>query len=135
MPASHLLDTNILSHLIKDPQGPATAHLAALAPDAACTSVIVACELRYGAAKRASPSLTQRVEALLKHLPVLPLDGEAERHYGDIRATLEAQGQIIGGNDLLIAAHCRALDLTLVTNNLREFQRVPGLRLENWLAS
>lgn len=133
MAASHLLDTNILSHLIKNPQGQATARLARLGDDAVCTSIIVACELRYGAAKCASTALTQRVEALLERLPVLPLDGETDRHYGDIRATLEHQGQIIGGNDLLIAAHCRALDLTLVTDNLREFQRVPGLRLENWL--
>ena len=134
MPASHLLDTNILSHLIKNPQGMVTARLAALAADAVCTSIIVACELRYGAAKRASPALTQRVEALLERLPILPFDSEADRHYGEIRAVLERQGQIIGGNDLLIAAHCRALDLTLVTGNMSEFLRVPGLRVENWLA-
>lgn len=134
MPASHLLDTNILSHLIKNPRGMATARLAALAADAVCTSIIVACELRYGAAKRASPALTQRVEALLERLPILPFDSEADRHYGEIRATLEREGQIIGGNDLLIAAHCRTLDLTLVSGNMREFLRVPGLRVENWLA-
>lgn len=134
MPASHLLDTNILSQLIKNPQGSVTAHLATRAADALCTSIIVACELRYGAAKRAAPALTQRVEALLDRLPILPFDGEADRHYGEIRATLEREEQIIGGNDLLIAAHCRALDLTLVSGSMREFLRVPGLRVENWLA-
>lgn len=135
MPASHLLDTNILSCLIKNPQGMIKERLAALPADAVCTSIIVACELRYGVTKRASPALTQRVEALLDHLPVLPFDSAADRHYGAIRSTLERQDQIIGGNDLLIAAHCRSLGLTLVSGNVREFERVPGLRVENWLTA
>lgn len=111
----------------------AAARLAQLGADAVCTSSIVASELRYGAAKRSAPALTQRVEALLDRLPVLPLDGDADRHYGDIRASLEREGRVIGGNDLLIAAHCRALGLALVTDNTGEFERVSGLRVENWL--
>lgn len=133
MPARYLLDTNILSSLIKDPQGAVTKRLVQLDAEDICTSIVVACELRYGAAKRGSAVLTQRVENLLDALAVLPFDSEADRHYADIRAALEREGRAIGGNDLLIAAHARALDLTLVTHKLREFERVPGLRLEDWL--
>lgn len=133
MPARYLLDTNILSSLIKDPQGPVTKRLAQLDAEAICTSIVVACELRYGAAKRGSAVLTQRVEDLLGAIEVMPFDGDADRRYAEIRAALEQAGQPIGGNDLLIAAHARALDLTLVTHNLREFERVPDLRLEDWL--
>lgn len=133
MPARYLLDTNILSSLIKDPQGAVTKRLAQLDADAICTSIVVACELRYGAAKRGSVALTQRVEDLLGAIEVMPFDGDADRQYAEIHATLERAGQTIGANDLLIAAHARTLDLTLVTHNLREFERVPGLRLEDWL--
>lgn len=133
MPARYLLDTNILSSLIKDPQGPVTKRLTQLDADAICTSIVVACELRYGAAKRGSVVLTQRVEDLLGAIEVMPFEGDADRQYGEIRATLERAGNTIGANDLLIAAHARTLDLTLVTHNLREFERVPGLRLEDWL--
>lgn len=133
MPARYLLDTNILSSLIKDPQGPVTKRLAQLGADAICTSIVVACELRYGAAKRGSVVLTQRVEDLLGAVEVMPFDGDADRQYAEIRAALERTGNTIGANDLLIAAHARTLDLTLVTHNLREFERVPGLRLEDWL--
>lgn len=134
MAAKYLLDTNILSQLIKDPRGPLTDRLASLDADELCTSIVVACELRYGAARRASPALSQKVEDLLHCVTVLALDADADRHYADIRTTLERSGQVIGGNDLLIAAHARALEATLVSHNEREFSRVPGLKLENWLA-
>lgn len=129
-----LLDTNVLSDLIRDPQGPVAARLGGLEPRAVCTSVVVACELRFGARRRNSPQLTRRVEQLLDVLTVLPLDAPADAHYADIRSTLEAAGTPIGGNDLLIAAHARARQLTLVTRNTREFTRVPGLQLEDWAA-
>ena len=116
MPARYLLDTNILSSPIKDPQGPVTKRLAQLDADAICTSIVVACELRYGAAKRGSVVLTQRVEDLLGAIEVMPFEGDADRQYAEIRATLERAGNTIGANDLLIAAHARTLDLTLVTN-------------------
>ena len=93
----------------------------------------MACELRYGAAKRGSVVLTRRVEDLLGAIKVMPFEGDADRQYAEIRATLERAGNTIGANDLLIAAHARTLDLTLVTHSLREFERVPGLRLEDWL--
>lgn len=134
MATRFLLDTNILSDLIRHPRGPVAQRLADVPGPLVCTSIVVACELRYGAAKRASTALTQRVEALLDCIPVLPLDAEADRHYAEIRTFLERVGQCIGGNDLLIAAHGRALSATLVTHHCREFARVPGLPLADWLA-
>jgi len=129
----YLLDTNILSDLIRNPRGAAARRLAEVGVNAICTSIVVACELRYGAARRDSAPLTQRVEALLSSLPVLPFEADADNHYADIRAALERVGRLIGGNDLLIAAHARSLGATVVTHNLREFERVPGLRVEDWL--
>lgn len=128
-----LLDTNILSNVIKRPAGPAAQKIAEVGPAACSTSVIVACELRYGAAKKAAPRLTERVNVLLQQLAVLPLDGAIDQHYATLRCELERRGQTIGANDQLIAAHALALDLTLVTHNTREFCRVPNLRVENWL--
>lgn len=129
----YLLDTNVLSDLIRRPGGPVASKIAAVGEPAICTSIIVACELRYGAAKKSSAPLTARIEELLESLDVLPLEREADRHYADIRSYLAGKGQPIGPNDLLIAGHTRALGLTLVSANAREFQRVPGLSLENWL--
>lgn len=128
-----MLDTNTLSDLIRNPRGPLVQQLGAVPPDAVCTSIVVACELRFGAQRKGSAALTQRVEQLLASMAVLPLDEPADQHYADIRATLGQAGKPIGSNDLFIAAHARSRDLTLVTHNLREFQRVPGLRAESWL--
>ena len=130
----YLLDTNILSDLIRNPGGPAARRLAVVGEVTACTSIVAACELRYGAAKKGSRQLAERVEILLESLEVLPLDKDSDRHYGEIRAQIERTGKPIGANDLLIAAHTLALDLTLVTDNVDEFVRVPRLRIENWLA-
>lgn len=129
----YLLDTNILSDLVKRPQGVVAARIAAVGGDQVCTSLIVAAELRYGAAKRGSEGLTNQLEAILTALPVLPLEAPTDRHYGQLRAELERQGTLIGPNDLLIAAHALALDAILVTDNTREFERVQGLVIENWL--
>ena len=128
-----MLDTNVLSELIRRPQGPLLQHLIALDADAVCTSIVVACELRFGAHRKGSAALTQRVEQLLATLPVLPMDTPADAHYADIRATLERAGTPIGSHDLLIAAHTRSRGLTVVTHNTREFGRVPGLRVEDWM--
>jgi tRNA(fMet)-specific endonuclease VapC len=130
-----MLDTNILSDLIRNPQGALMRRLNATEPDAVCTSVVVACELRFGARRKGSAVLTQRVEQLLKTLAVLPLEAPTDQYYADIRATLERAGTPIGSHDLFIAAHARSLGLTLVTHATREFERVPGLRLEDWLAA
>jgi len=94
----------------------------------------VAAELRFGCARKGSPQLLRRVEAFLAEVPVLPFDVPADAAYGEIRAELEAAGQPFGANELLIAAHARALAATVVTANGAEFARVPGLAVENWLA-
>lgn len=129
----YLLDTNIISNLWKDPQGKVYQHLQKISEDNICTSLIVAAELRLGAAKRQSIALTEWVEAILSRLTVLALEEGVDQEYADIRRELEQSGQLIGSNDLLIAAHARYLGFTLVTDNLREFQRVPNLLIENWL--
>jgi tRNA(fMet)-specific endonuclease VapC len=97
------------------------------------TSIIVAAELRFGAAKLGSARLTERLEAVLAVLEIVPFEAPADAVYGRIRAQLEQAGTPIGGNDLLIAAHAITLGDTVVTDNEREFGRVEGLRVENWL--
>lgn len=129
----YLLDTNIISDLIRNPSGAAAHRIEAVGAKAVCTSIIVAAELRYGCAKKGSPKLLARVQSVLETIPVLALDIPADAQYGGIRAELEAAGQPIGANDLLIAAHACALGLTLVTNNTREFGRIRGLKIDNWL--
>jgi tRNA(fMet)-specific endonuclease VapC len=133
--ARYLLDTNILSDLVRNPGGKVANRLAVIGEAAACTSIVVACELRYGASKKGSPPLLERIGLLLATLEVLPLDPGADRTYAEIRLHLERIGKPIGPNDLLIAAHALALDLTLVTAKVEEFRRVPGLPVENWLDS
>jgi tRNA(fMet)-specific endonuclease VapC len=128
-----LLDTNIISDVIHNPSGPAARRIEQIGSKEIFTSIVVAAELRYGCAKKGSAKLLAKVESVLETIPVLPLDTPADAEYGGVRAELEAAGQIIGANDLLIAAHAQALGLTLVTDNTREFDRVRGLKVENWL--
>jgi tRNA(fMet)-specific endonuclease VapC len=129
-----MLDTNIISDLIRNPQGKAAKRIAKVGESNICTSIIVAAELRYGCAKSGSERLLKVVEELLGELDVLPLEIPADSEYGGIRAELEAAGRPIGGNDLLIAAHAYATGATIVTANADEFKRVRGLKVENWLA-
>jgi tRNA(fMet)-specific endonuclease VapC len=129
----YLLDKSVLSELIRRPQGRVAERVAREGEDSVCTSIVVAGELRFGAAKRASSRLTAQLEAVLSAVEILPLEEPADRHYADLRNRLERQGTPIGPNDMLIAAHALALSLTVVTNNVGEFSRVPGLRVENWL--
>ncbi len=131
---AYLLDTNILSDLIRQPAGRIRDRIAECGEERICTSIVVASELRFGAAKKGSARLTAQMEAVLGAIGVLPLDEPADRHYAEIRQALEQAGTPIGGNDLLIAAHALALGRTLVTANEGEFRRVPGLMVENWLA-
>ncbi|GAB4286914.1 MAG: type II toxin-antitoxin system VapC family toxin [Oscillatoriaceae cyanobacterium] len=133
MSYQYLLDTNILSDLVRHPQGGIFQQITKVGEDSVCTSIIVACELRFGAAKSGSSRLINQVERILEVLPVLPLVPPVERHYAAIRTHLEQAGTPIGPNDLLIAAHALAMNLTLVTANIREFERVPALSLSNWL--
>jgi tRNA(fMet)-specific endonuclease VapC len=131
----YLLDTNIISDLVRDPRGAVARRIGRAGEDAVCTSIVVACELRYGAAKKGSPRLSAQLESILQVLAVLPLEPDADRHYGEIRTYLERRGRPIGANDLLIAAHARAAGLQLVTRNAGEFARVPGLKVASWPAS
>lgn len=136
MPTRYVLDTNILSDLLKNPQGKAAQRISSLSAgdrDLLSTSLIVAAELRYEVAKSGSSILAQRVDQLLEAIEVLPLGPQADAHYGRIRAQLEKSGTPVGGNDLLIAAHVLAIDAVPVTENVREFKRAKGLRVENWL--
>lgn len=130
----YMLDTNIISDLIKNPQGKAAKRIAKVGEDNICTSIIVAAELRYGCAKNGSKRLLKAVEDLLGEIPVLPFDVPADTDYGGIRSELEAAGRPIGSNDFLIAAHAYATGSIIVTANADEFSRIRGLNVENWLA-
>jgi tRNA(fMet)-specific endonuclease VapC len=129
----YLLDTNIVSDLVRNPQGRVMQRIRAAGETAVATSIIVAAELRYGAAKKGSPRLTAQLEAVLGALAVLALEPPADEAYGALRARLERAGRLIGANDLLIAAHAIALGRTLVTDNESEFGRIAELPRENWL--
>jgi len=131
----YLLDTNILSDLVRQPQGKVARNISSAGEQTICTSIIVAAELRYGAAKSGSRTLTDRVDLILSALEILPLEPPADRHYGNIRHHLTREGNTIGPNDMLIAAQALSVGLTVVTANTGEFSRVPGLSIENWLAT
>lgn len=134
----YLLDTNILSDLMRNPGGEIARKISTLSTEEReliSTSLIVACELRFGAAKKRSALLKERVGQLLENLIVLALEPEVDEHYGRLRAELEEKGTLISANDMLIAAHALSLGAVLVTDNIREFRRVKGLRVENWLRS
>ncbi len=132
MPLRYLLDTDVLSDLVRDPHGPVGASITAAGEDTVCTSIVVAGELHYGGRKAASAALRNRISLMLSAMEVLPLETPAEEHYARIRHDLTRRGALIGPNDLLIAAQALALDLTLVTRNQREFGRVRALRVERW---
>ena len=128
-----LLDTNIVSDLVRHPRGRIADRIAEVGEQHVCTSIIVAAELRYGAAKKGSSRLTAQLEAVLGAVDVLALEMPVDTVYGELRARLERSGQSIGANDLLIAAHALALGHTVVTDNEREFSQIEDLRVGNWL--
>jgi len=129
----YLLDTNIVSDLVRNPQGKVAQHIRKLGEAQVCTSIIVAAELRYGATKKGSPRLSAQLEAVLGALEVLPFEVPADAAYGLLRTRLEQVGRPIGANDLLIAAQSLSLGYTIVTDNEKEFLHVEDLRRENWL--
>lgn len=131
----YMLDTNIVSDLVRNPQGAVMRHIVRVGPEAVCVSIITAAELRYGCARKGSAKLLANVEAILGSVQILAFDVPADAEYGGIRAELEAAGRPIGPNDLLIAAHACSLGAVLVTANTGEFARVRGIQLENWLNS
>jgi tRNA(fMet)-specific endonuclease VapC len=128
-----LLDTNILSDLVRNPQGSVATRIAEVGEARICTSIIVAAELRFGAAKKGSERLARQLERILSAIEIHALDAPADAAYAELRVRLEAVGSPIGANDMLIAAHALAMDCILVTDNEREFARVNGLKIENWL--
>lgn len=128
-----LLDTNVLSDLVRNPRGRVVEEISKVGESAIATSIIVAAELRFGAVKNRSKRLAAQLDAILERLTIFPFDAPADEHYGRLRHDLQKKGQIIGANDMLIAAHALALGRTLVTDNLEEFNRVKGLSTKNWL--
>ena len=129
----YLLDTDTISDLVRHPYGRVAARLRIVGQQDICTSIIVAAELRFGAVLSGDRDLTARIDAVLQRLPVLAFEPDADRTYAVMRAALEKRGALVGANDMLIAAHALALEHTLVTGNEREFSRIAGLRVENWL--
>lgn len=129
----YMLDTNIVSEALRNPDGTVAMRIRTAPDKDISLSIIVAAELRFGTKKRSSQRITALVEGFLSRTQVLALETDADKHYAEIRATLEKAGTPISANDMLIAAHALALDATLVTGNEREFSRVNGLKVENWL--
>jgi len=129
----YLLDTNIVSDLVRNPQGKVAQQIRKVGEDNVCTSIVVAAELRHGAEKKGSPRLSAQLETVLGVLEVLAFEAPSDRVYGAIRTQLEKAGRTIGANDLLIAAHALALGDTVVTDHEDEFARITNLRHENWL--
>ncbi|HEY4922612.1 MAG TPA: type II toxin-antitoxin system VapC family toxin [Xanthobacteraceae bacterium] len=129
----YMLDTNIISDLIRHPQGAAARRISEVGEDNVCTSIVVAAELRYGSAKSRSKRLLEAIAEVLGEISVLPFEAPADVEYGRIRSELETAGTPIGGNDILIAAHACATGTTMVTANSEEFERIRGLDVENWL--
>ena len=133
MPLKYLLDTNIVSDLVRQPQGLIAKRIKKVGEGSVCINIIVASELRYGAVKSGSKRLLSQVDLILSAIEILSLEEPVDYHYADIRQHLTLKGTPIGPNDLLIAAHAMERNLTVVTANGREFSRVPGLSVENWL--
>jgi len=134
--ARYLLDTNTLSDMVRNPAGVVAEKLNRFTRAERrnlCTSIIAAAELRFGVMNNDSPRLRNRVEEVLRSIEVLALKEDADRHYAQLRLHLERRGSPIGANDMLIAAHALSAGCILVSDNVREFSRIPGIQLENWL--
>ena len=127
------LDTNILSALIRAPRGSVAERIREIGEAGIYTSVIVAAELRYGALRKGSERLSRQVEAVLDTIAITPWQPPHDRIYAELRLGLEQAGTPIGANDLLIATQALADASVLVTDNTREFARISGLTIENWL--
>ena len=129
-----MLDTNIIAYAKNNRPETVLKRLMQHSPEDYCISSITLAELEFGVYNSARPEQNQlALVTFLARIKVVPFDADTAREYGIIRADLTRKSTLIGANDLLIAAHARALDVTLVTNNTREFERVDGLKLENWV--
>lgn len=133
----YCFDTDVLSAVLRrNPPLALVRRLARVPPTEQTTTAITLGELLYGAARRGSPSLTRRVRELLESaLSIVPFDRRAAEVYGELRAALEREGRRLAEPDLRIAAIARSRELTLVTGNVRHFERVPELAVENWLSA
>jgi tRNA(fMet)-specific endonuclease VapC len=129
----YLLDANTLGDLARKPGGRVAESMRMASAAKIVTSIIVCCEVEYGLAWKKSEKLRAQMEKILGGLEVLDFGAPAHQKYGELRALLRSMGKPIGPNDLFIAAHALALDAVLVTDNEKEFSRVPGLKIENWL--
>ena len=133
---TYLLDTNVISHVMRNPTGLVAQRIFGREEhegnSGVCTSLVVQCELLFGLSRRPSQRLQSAYARQMEQLPVLPLEDNVGPHYATLRTHLELAGTPIGANDTLIAAHALALGATLVTADA-EFSRVPGLSVENWL--
>ena len=130
----YMLDTNICIYIIKKKPPSVLTRFQSLQPNDVAMSLITYGELKYGALRSQHAQKALNIlQELQQIIPVLPMTHLVADHYASIRQTLESKGKPIGNNDLWIAAHALALDLTLVSNNIREFERVEALKLENWV--
>jgi tRNA(fMet)-specific endonuclease VapC len=129
----YLLDTNIASDAINEPKGAVAKQIRNVGRGTVAINQIVSGELRYGLYRNRTDNLSARVFGFLERISILPIDADSDDQYGRIRAMLERKGTPIGANDMWIAAQVLSLDLTLVTDNVAEFSRVDGLKIENWL--
>jgi tRNA(fMet)-specific endonuclease VapC len=129
----YLLDANVISALMHAPLGRVAQRVARAGERNVFTSVVVAAELQYGGQKRPSARLDAALATVFEELEIIALEAGVIAHYARVRVALERDGNPIGANDMLIAAHALDLNATLVSDNEREFARIEGLRLENWL--
>ena len=130
----YMLDTNICIYIIKNNPISVRQKFEQISANNLVLSMVTLAELRYGAEKsQAREKAIKAIEQLSRHIQIAELDEVVAEHYADIRAQLEREGKPIGNNDLWLAAHARAKNWVLVSNNTREFERVVGLRLENWV--
>ena len=129
----YMLDTNIIAYIRNQRPESVLRHFSRYQPEDLCISAITMAELEYGVCKSTLPDQNrQALLMLLSRIRIVPFDENAAREYGMIRDDLTKKGTPIGANDLLIAAHARAVGVTLITNNVREFERVENLSIENW---
>ncbi|MDI6027301.1 type II toxin-antitoxin system VapC family toxin [Corticibacterium sp. UT-5YL-CI-8] len=129
----YLLDTNAVTDLSKGASSLVALRIAEVGPANVVTNIVVSSEVAFGLEKKGSARLKEHMAKVMAAMVILPLEQPADSHYGKLRDFLRAQGTPIGPNDLFIAAHALALDAVLVTANEKEFSRVPGLKIENWL--
>jgi len=129
---SFMFDTDISSYVIRGTHPSIQKRMRDLPTDAICISAITKCEMLFGVENSQRSDVAEGVSQFMEYMPVLDFPADAAREYASLRAALKRQGKPIGNNDMLVAAHALHLGLTLVTNNVREFSRVPGLKIENW---